>query len=306
MKNYTTALIALLICAALPMAIAQRAVPEGAELADLIRLKMAMDSIEKSFTWQTGKIDLPDNLASIELPPNLRYLNAEQSKMVLTDFWGNPPGVNSMGMLFPTNMSPLSDSVWAFNINFDEMGFVEDKDADVIKYDELLKELQKEAKEGSKERVSQGYEAIEIVGWASPPYYDKNKKVLHWAKEIKFGTGETGNTLNYDMRFLGRKGVLSLNAISGVEQLNLIKENIPTITNAVAFKEGNRYADFDSGIDKVAAWTLGGLVAGKVLAKAGFFVVILKFIKPILIGIAAFGSMIWRFIRNRRNTENEQ
>ncbi len=306
MKNYTTALIALLICAALPMAIAQRAVPEGAELADLIRLKMAMDSIEKSFTWQTGKIDLPDNLASIELPPNLRYLNAEQSKMVLTDFWGNPPGVNSMGMLFPTNMSPLSDSVWAFNINFDEMGFVEDKDADVIKYDELLKELQKEAKEGSKERVSQGYEAIEIVGWASPPYYDKSKKVLHWAKEIKFGTGETGNTLNYDMRFLGRKGVLSLNAISGVEQLNLIKENIPTITNAVAFKEGNRYADFDSGIDKVAAWTLGGLVAGKVLAKAGFFVVILKFIKPILIGIAAFGSMIWRFIRNRRNTENEQ
>lgn len=306
MKNYTTALIALLICAALPMAIAQRAVPEGAELEDLIRLKMAMDSIEKSFTWQTGKIDLPDNLASIELPPNLRYLNAEQSKMVLTDFWGNPPGVNSMGMLFPTNMSPLSDSVWAFNINFDEMGFVEDKDADVIKYDELLKELQKEAKEGSKERVSQGYEAIEIVGWASPPYYDKSKKVLHWAKEIKFGTGETGNTLNYDMRFLGRKGVLSLNAISGVEQLNLIKENIPTITNAVAFKEGNRYADFDSGIDKVAAWTLGGLVAGKVLAKAGFFVVILKFIKPILIGIAAFGSMIWRFIRNRRNTENEQ
>jgi uncharacterized membrane-anchored protein len=306
MKNYTTALIALLICAALPMAIAQRAVPEGAELEDLIRLKMAMDSIEKSFTWQTGKIDLPDNLASIELPPNLRYLNAEQSKMVLTDFWGNPPGVNSMGMLFPTNMSPLSDSVWAFNINFDEMGLVEDKDADVIKYDELLKELQKEAKEGSKERVSQGYEAIEIVGWASPPYYDKNKKVLHWAKEIKFGTGETGNTLNYDMRFLGRKGVLSLNAISGVEQLNLIKENIPTITNAVAFKEGNRYADFDSGIDKVAAWTLGGLVAGKVLAKAGFFVVILKFIKPILIGIAAFGSMIWRFIRNRRNTENEQ
>ena len=306
MKNYTTALIALLICAALPMAIAQRAVPEGAELADLIRLKMAMDSIEKSFTWQTGKIDLPDNLASIELPPNLRYLNAEQSKMVLTDFWGNPPGVNSMGMLFPTNMSPLSDSVWAFNINFDEMGFVEDKDADVIKYDELLTELQKEAKEGGKERVSQGYEAIEIVGWASPPYYDKSKKVLHWAKEIKFGNGETGNTLNYDMRFLGRKGVLSLNAISGVEQLNLIKENIPTITNAVAFKEGNRYADFDSGIDKVAAWTLGGLVAGKVLAKAGFFVIILKFIKPILIGIAAFGSMIWQFIRNRRNTENEQ
>jgi uncharacterized membrane-anchored protein len=93
------------------------------------------------------------------------------------------------------------------------------------------------------------------------------------------------------MRFLGRKGVLSFNAISGVEQLNLIKENIPTITNAVAFKEGNRYADFDSGIDKVAAWTLGGLVAGKVLAKAGFFVVILKFIKPILIGIAAF----WKY-----------
>ncbi|MBK8888400.1 MAG: DUF2167 domain-containing protein [Saprospiraceae bacterium] len=23
-----------------------------------------------------------------------------------------------------------------------------------------------------------------MIGWASPPYYDSNRKVLHWAKEL--------------------------------------------------------------------------------------------------------------------------
>ena len=49
-------------------------------------------------------------------------------------------------------------------------------------------------------------------------------------------------------------------------------------------------ADFDSKIDNVAAWTIGGLVAGKVLAKAGFFAIILKFIKPLL--LLLFGKNI--------------
>lgn len=276
---------------------------EMSEAEMIARMTFVLDSIEKAFQWQTGKVDLPGGMAHINVPANLRYLNPEQSLFVLNDVWGNPPGVTTAGMLFPAHISPLTDSAWAFNVNFEEMGYVKDGDADDIDYNELLDNMKKEAVEASKLRTEQGYEAIDIVGWASQPYYDKNKKVLHWAKEIKFGTGEAGNTLNYDMRFLGRKGVLSLNAISGINQLDLIKGNVAAMTNAVSFNEGHRYEDFDSNVDEVAAWTLGGLVAGKVLAKAGFFAVILKFIKPILIAAAAAGTAIWRWISGRRQKE---
>ncbi|MEI9946724.1 MAG: DUF2167 domain-containing protein [Chitinophagaceae bacterium] len=53
------------------------------------------------------------------------------------------------------------------------------------------------------------------------------------------------------------------------------------------FTDGNRYADFNDNTDKVAAYTVGGLVAGKILLKIGFFA---KFWKLILLAIAGIGG----------------
>ena len=47
----------------------------------------------------------------------------------------------------------------------------------------------------------------------------------------------------------------------------------------VSFTEGNRYADFKPGIDKVAAVGIGGLIAGKVIAKTGLLVTLLLVFK---------------------------
>jgi uncharacterized membrane-anchored protein len=272
--------------------------------SDSLLMVRMLDSIANSFTWQNGKVDLNNGMASINVPGNMRYLDAEQSNRVLTELWGNPPSNNTLGMLFPIDKSPVTADVFAFNITWDAMGYVKDDDADKVNYDELLKELQKDTKEASKQRVEAGYEAIEVVGWAAAPYYDKSTKVLHWAKELKFGTGEMGNTLNYDVRVLGRKGVLSMNAIGNMTSIDAVKSVIPGVINSINFNEGHRYADFNAKIDDVAAWTIGGLVAGKVLAKAGFFVILLKFLKPILIGIAALGGLIWRLISGRKKEED--
>lgn len=299
MKNLLFALTAALLLA--PNAFLNAQTAES----DSLRIKHVLDSIEQSFKWQTGKIDLSNGMASIQVPAGMRYLNPEQSEMVLTQLWGNPPGRNSLGMLFPADCGPLSGDCWAFDISFDDMGYVKDNDADDINYTELLENMQKDTKEGSAQRVKMGYEPVELIGWASQPYYDKTTKVLHWAKELKFGEAPTENTLNYDVRVLGRKGVLSLNAIGTIGQINKIKGQIPSVISSVGFNEGHRYADFDSNVDEIAAWSIGGLVAGKVLAKAGFFAIILKFIKPLLIALVAFGGAIWRFITGRRKQEEE-
>lgn len=275
--------------------------------ADQKVIQHFLDSIAASYKFQTGVVDLKDGLATLNIPKGWHYLDGKQSDQVLTDLWGNLPGQASLGMLFPEDFGPMDidTATYAFNITWDEMGFVKDDDADDINYDDLLKNIQKDAVETNKERQKGGYEPINIVGWASTPFYDKDKKVLHWAKEIRFGE-DPGSTLNYDVRVLGRNGVLSMNAIGNMVQLPQVKAAIPAIISSVAYNEGKRYSDFSaSSGDKIAALTIGGLVAGKVLAKVGIFAILAKFGKLIIVALLAGGSAVWRFITGRRKESEE-
>lgn len=252
-------------------------------------IEKIIDSIENTMEYEYGTINLNDGMASIQVPEKYKFLNAEQSKYVLTDLWGNPPS-EVLGMLLPTESKILGDAfTYAVEITYSEEGYIKDKDAKKIDYEELLEEMQKDTEEANKDRVSQGYEAIELVGWASQPFYDASAKKLHWAKELKF-EGYDENTLNYNIRVLGRKGVLNLNAIGNMDILDLVKQDIDQVITSVQFNEGYRYADFNPDIDEVAAYGIGGLIAGKVLAKAGFFAILLKFWKFIAIGAVGLFS----------------
>jgi uncharacterized membrane-anchored protein len=264
-----------------------------------------IDSIEQTFTYERGSITLKNGIGTITVPKGFKYLNAEQAERVLVDLWGNPKTENiTLGLLLPENQGVLSQKGYVFNIQYDEIGYVEDKDADDIDYDELLTQIKEDTKEENIERKKEGYEPITIVGWASTPFYDKEKKILHWAKEIKFGS-EAQNTLNYNIRILGRKGVLVLNAIAGTSELPLVQKDINKVIDIVSFNKGYTYAEFDSSIDNVAAWTIGGLVAGKVLTKVGFFAILAKFGKIIvitLIGLfGAFKNKIMNLFSKKEN-----
>jgi len=183
-------------------------------------------------------------------------------------------------------------------IEYDEDGYVSDEDADDIDYTELLDQMREGTAEASAERVQQGYEPIELVGWASPPYYDKAAHKLHWAKEIRFGE-QPENTLNYNIRVLGRKGVLILNFIAGMSQKEMIDSKLDAVLSMAEFDQGSRYEDFDPDIDTVAAYGLGALVAGKVAAKTGLLAAALLFLKKfgiiVVAGVAGvFGKIFKR------------
>ncbi len=271
-----------------------------AQEVDSIQLKI--DAIENSLIYETGTIDLEPGNAKLTVPVGFRYLSKNQSIYVLTDLWGNPSDSSVIGMLVPVNTGVLGMDSWVFTINYDDMGYVEDDDAEDIDYDDLLKDQQKEIKESNPERIKLGYQPIDFIGWASHPYYDKNKNTLHWAKELKFGQ-DSLNTLNYNLRLLGRKGIYLLNAIASVNQLEQVKLNVDKVIASIEFKDGNKYADYSPGVDQVAAWTIGGLVAGKVLAKVGFFVVILKFWKLIALAIIGAVGPLWKYFKGRKKKE---
>jgi uncharacterized membrane-anchored protein len=259
---------------------------------------MFLDSLEARLDYQTGTIKF-DSLGEINVPQGFRYLDTNQTEYVLTELWGNPDGSGTLGMLVPENISVMADNSWAFIITYDAMGYVKDDDADDIDYEELLQEMKKDTEEANQEREKLGYTKVDLVGWASEPYYDAEKKTLHWAKELRFAENET-STLNYNVRMLGRKGVLVMNAVSTMNELPLVKENIAKVQASFQFADGMKYENFDPELDEVAAWTIGGLVAGKMLAKAGILALLLKYIKLIGLGLLAVGGAIWKWFKGRK------
>ncbi|WEK36365.1 MAG: DUF2167 domain-containing protein [Candidatus Pseudobacter hemicellulosilyticus] len=305
MKKFFLAVLALL-----PAYWLMAGEKDSLEIAEA-KIARYVDSVTKAMRYETGIVKLSNGIAQLNVPAGFKFLNAEQSKFILTELWGNPSREDILGMIWPANADPFKeDSNYAFIVTYDEMGYVKDEDADDINYDDMLKEEQKEEPEINKERVKLGYSSLHFVGWAQKPFYDKSHKVLHWAKELKFGDAEDGNTLNYDVRILGRKGVLSLNAVAAIADLPLVKGDIDAVLKMASFTEGNTYKDFDPSVDKVAAWTIGGLVAGKVLAKVGILAVAGKFLaaswKFILLGIVALGGFLKKFFGRKKAEEEYQ
>ncbi|QSX30060.1 DUF2167 domain-containing protein [Shewanella cyperi] len=231
-----------------------------------------------SLSPEKGTIVLPGGKATLEVPENFYYLNPEDSRRVLEEAWGNPAQDLHLGMLFPAEYSPVDAAAWGVTLDYEEEGYVSDKDAADIDYADLLKTMQSDVAESSQARVEMGYEPIRLVGWATQPYYDATQHKLYWAKELQFGDS-TEHTLNFNVRVLGRQGVLLMNFVAGMSQLEEIQAAREEVLAMASFNEGHKYSEFNPDIDKVAAYGIGGLIAGKVLAKAGMLTAALLLLK---------------------------
>jgi len=256
-----------------------------------------------SLHTQQGKIKLPGDIATLDLPANFRYLPPDDAARLLTEGWGNPPGAKTLGMIVPADVSPLSQAGWGVVITYDKDGHVKDDDADSIDYGKLLKEMQDATSEHNSSRKEQGYAPMSLVGWAEPPRYDKAAHKLYWAQDLHTD-GSAEDSLNYNIRVLGREGVLVLNAVAGMSQITQIKTEMKTVTAFTEFTQGNRYTDFNGSTDKVAEYGLAALVAGGVAAKLGLFgklfAVLLAFKKLILVGLAAAGSWVYKLFGRKK------
>jgi uncharacterized membrane-anchored protein len=226
------------------------------------------------------------------LPDGFYFLETDDANRVLVDLWGNPPdeGGTLLGMLFPAQYTPFDGDSWAVTVEYVEEGHVSDADAADIDYGDLLAGMKRDIRAASGDRIAAGYEAIELLGWAEAPHYDPASRKLYWAKELRFGDSDF-TTLNYEIRALGRTGILSMTFIAATEQLGEINANREAVLSMATFNAGKRYEDFDSNIDEIAAYGIGALIAGKVAAKAGLLatglILLKKFGVFLVIGLAA-------------------
>ncbi|WAJ39609.1 DUF2167 domain-containing protein [Pseudomonas sp. GOM7] len=241
--------------------------------------RISADEFVASLNFQHGRIVLGDDLATLNLPDSLMFLDGKNAQRLLVEGWGNPPDdAPPLGMILPAGISPLDEASWGVTVEYEASGYVSDEDAADIDYDDMLEDMQADMREANVWREENGYEPVQLVGWAAAPHYDEQGKKLYWAKELKFGDSDA-NTLNYNIRVLGRKGVLVLNFVANMDQLPEIEASVPAVLAATEFNPGQRYAEFNPDLDTVAAYGLGALVAGKVAAKTGLLAMLLILLK---------------------------
>ncbi|MEL6429194.1 MAG: DUF2167 domain-containing protein [Planctomycetota bacterium] len=253
--------------------------------------------------FEEGSVALASGEAAFALPEGWAFLQARDARRVVEDLWDNPPDPTTIGFIDPPAAEGRLQSDYGIIVSMELDGFIEDDDAADLDYGEMLESLQEGARAANPERIAAGYNSLELVGWAEPPHYDSASKKLYWAKELAIGDYPE-NTLNYDVRVLGRRGALVLQAVAPMSAFDEVQEGMKVALAATSFNEGHRYSDFDPGMDKVAAYGIGGLIAGKMAAKVGFFAVIAKFGKLIVVAVIGAFVALKRFVFGGKDDAN--
>src|SRR5215203_3299309 len=111
--------------------------------------QMWLDEVEFGLSYEKGEIKLSNGVATIKVPAGFKYLNGPQTVFIVNEVWGNPLDTTTLGLLLPEDAKVTASESWAFIITYDEMGYVEDDDADDIDYEELIEGMRTDMAEGN-------------------------------------------------------------------------------------------------------------------------------------------------------------
>ncbi len=232
--------------------------------------------------WKLGPtVGEIDGRASIEVPEGYGFLGTGDTDRFLELTQNLPTGRDHLFI-------PLSFD-WNAFFSFDEIGYVEDNEA--LDADAILESLKQGNEAANAERRKRGWAEMNISGWHTRPRYDETTNRLEWAV---LATTQGHEVVNYNTRFLGRKGVMEVTLVSSPEQLDAAIADFNALATAFSFDEGERYAEYRDG-DQLAGYGLAALVAGgaaAVAAKGGA-----KFGKAILLAVIAGAAGLWAVVK---------
>jgi uncharacterized membrane-anchored protein len=258
-----------------------------------------------SLKFQSGDVVLEEPDATLHVAGNWQYLAQADARRVLEDFWGNPPDTGVLGLLVPKSPRLDEEHAWVVVVSYSDDGYVSDEDAAKIDYTDLLAQMQQETQDANEALKNEGYPTARLVGWAERPRYDATARKFHWAKEIDFDSSDS-NTLNYEVRVLGRRGYLNLTAVAGMADLATVNSGMQEALALSEFNPGARYADYNAGTDKLAGYGLAALVGGAAAGKLGLFaklgILLAKGWKIVLLAVVGLGSLARRLLNRGDKT----
>jgi uncharacterized membrane-anchored protein len=249
--------------------------------------------------WTRGPASVSiGSQANFEIPAGIVFTDGSGARRLL-EFSGNIPDGSELGLFAPTNLE------WFAIFDFSEEGYVKDDDKDKLDADKMLAAIKKGNEAGNAERKKRGWPLMKIVGWDQPPAYDSETHNLGWAIRVE---SDGGQSVNYNTRLLGRKGIMSVNLVIDPEKLPATLPEYKQMLAKYDYKPGERYSEFKQG-DKIAKYGLAALVVGGAAAgaaKLGLFGTIAVFFKKawklVVIAVVAIGAFIKRIVLGRNKT----
>lgn len=257
--------------------------------------------------WEPGPktVALGDDLAEIALPDGFLFAGPDDTRKLLSSM-GNRVYGNELGMIVPA----AEGQDWFLVFEWEDVGYVKDDEKDEIDADALLESLQEATKEGNVWRAENGISAMTMTGWAEAPHYDEATHNLVWATQLDSEDGS--RTVNYNVRVLGRRGLMSVTLVESTELFAVAKPAARKVLDGFAFKTGSTYSEWKSG-DKVAEYGLTALVAagaGAAAVKLGLFGVLAKFFgkagKLLVVGAVAVAATVGNFVKKLFGKKTEE
>lgn len=252
----------------------------------------AQESQQKNISigWINGpaKANL-GSLAEINVPGNYHFASGDDTRKLM-ELFGNQPTDREVGYI-----APKTDE-WFMIFEFDETGYIKDDEKNSLDADKILQGFKDGDKEANKWRREQNLPELDIIGWHKKPAYDPVTNNLEWAT-IYQSEGQKG--INYNIRYLGRKGVMEVVIVA--DEKNLVKTvaSAKKILSSYAFSAGNKYSEFRDG-DKIAEYGLAALVGGGALAVAAKSGLLQKFWKLIVVAVIGAGAFVKKIFKGNK------
>lgn len=249
-----------------------------------------------SIQWEsgpyTGQIG---NHAEIKLPAGFAFTGAQGAQDLL-EVYGNPRDTSILAAIVPED----ENADWTLVFQFDDIGYVDDSDRDSLDAEALISAFREGIPASNRERRAMGLEELQGMAWQVPPFYDPQTNNLTWGLKLDF---PSGSAINYDIRILGRRGVMQATLLGDPETYAAALPQVKTLLANYAYLSGNKYAEWSQG-DKVAGVGLAGLVAGGgavVAAKTGLLaklgLIFAKGGKAIIIGVIVLFATVGSFLK---------
>jgi uncharacterized membrane-anchored protein len=236
--------------------------------------------------------------AQIDLPGGMILLEQKEAQDLMRK-WGNDPE-GTVAVIFPTSET----AHWWVAIDAVDQGYVSDDDADDLDAGALLSSIKEGTTEQNKTRAKMGIPELTVDDWSEKPHYEKAKHHLVWGLNAH---DKEGKSVNFNTRYLGRNGFLSVNVVTGAEDFQKSKVEALAILNAVHFSTGYRYEDHVDS-DRDSGVGLKGLIIGGtavvIAKKTGILVAILLALKKgFIVVFVAIGAFFKRLFGGKKKED---
>ena len=245
------------------------------------------EQLYRSIEWQDAGTDAKLGMeAHIKIPDGYVF-TGRKGTQTLMQLYGNLLTEWEQGYVEPK----AENEGWFVVFEYEDAGHVKDDEKSDLDADTVLAGLKESDGPANEERKSMGLPALNTVGWLVPPYYNEATHNLEWALLLE---SEGQQNVNYNIRMLGREGIMHVTVVTGTEEFEEVRAKIPALLEGFAFNPGRTYAEYKEG-DKLADY---GLMAMLGVGAVGVFATIFsKFGKVIFAGIAAAAVGVLTFVR---------